>query len=228
MVDAAETSRTRAFVASEQFLIDLSPAVPGFEIGDTLSSQTLTAINTTAVETIINGVRYSCRFPTLWYGDETEALNSRQGQEASLVILSLDMAAFAIIPGGFGGMATSGPSRGTVERAMEWSEGGIPIDGGPVSGKDRLVPFDFSSGDTSISDINVSSGDKVYILISEFNGSGITVSFGSASAITGDGTKLVEVTGYGTSLTPDLTSSGISGNEYIRGYALIGVETSSD
>ena len=225
---ASETRFARVLAGGDNWAIDLNEDSHGFTSGDTLNETNEPASSRRWVQRLLTEYSRTISVPVVFYGDATDALIPRTNGYSFAVLGEIGG-----VQGWLGGEAswisipTVAPQSGIVSGGVEfmqrkaWSSGSV------------AVPFNFTSGNTSVDLPTFANTSTAYIVLITKTVTGnrvLTLSDGSASIATSFasvGVKSIDLSTLTNNVSSGtLTAASLTGDQTLTGYVLIGTEYS--
>lgn len=193
MVFAALTSSTNVWVGNSDYLQPLAALNPGSTpddrwirsmgiAGSTATSEEPT-LGSVGYEAIVNQYTLQISADVL-YGAGPKALTARQDlTDNVMAIVFLDTMTHYVIPCTWTGQPINNPTDNVITVPMTFLQTGEVVDGAAVSGKTRVKAFtDVAGGTTSTGFASVNAGDRVWLLVTDFEGTAETFTLTNSSS----------------------------------------------
>ena len=191
MAFGSKVAPTSVYVGSTSELVVLAEAksdgdkrfLRSLDISGSTSLDKFPTLGAEDIEVIVN--QYSTTISAaVIYGEEPKKLRAIQDNTDNIfVIIARDSETCYILPITWTGQPIDNPTNALITVNMEFLQAGNNVDGGPVSGKTRVKRFtDIAGGTTSTGFASVDAGDKVYLVVTDFEGTAETFTLTNPSS----------------------------------------------
>ena len=221
------TAGNHIFVGNETSLVDLSGRVSAFDTDTPVTTEALTAIETTEVSRVDISVTQSASIPTMYFSlADTPRLAALQARDDVVVALVSPErggvpAGFYLMPAVFSGVPYTAPARGVITETCEFQPRDTFLDGGPAAGKTRVLAIDLDDGTSETADVVWDAGDHVYAVVTSDDA--VSLAFGGVRAkpIPGAGIFRLD-TPAAPAANQKLIASDVGSGEVVTGWLLVG------
>ena len=222
MADAAKTSDAHLFVGGSNWMQDLSEHVSGFTIGGDKSDERITTLGSTAVEHILFQVSFGLTVDRMFYGDATDVLDTRQGQNATLAVIDSVNDTMYFGATNWTGSGLDAPTDSVVARNIEFLQNGDWTIG---QGATSVTPFSFKPGGSTTQAIGgtPATTDTALVVVTTNTATARNLTIGSASVSIPANTVGMFAISLTNASGTDLSINSLpAATKELSGYLLVG------